>query len=146
MYEHAIGKLKRWLLGGESDEPRRVPRRTDPEVIVHYWDGSAPDGRRVRDISHSGAYIYTSERWYPGTVIRIVLQGDRLQGDGTTATEGGMAPVASTCVSARVVRHGSDGVAVEFTFRNKEEAESFRTFLAAIPPRPAPTAPPDARA
>ena len=137
MCEHAIGKLKRWLLGRERDEPRSVARSKDPEVVMHYWDGSAAEGRRLRDISHSGAYIYTAERWYPGTIIRIILQGDRLQGDSTAHT---------TCVSARVVRHGSDGVAVEFAFRNEEELGSFRTFLAAIPPRPAPIAPPDARA
>ncbi len=115
-------------------------------------DGSAPEGRYLRDISHSGAYIYTSERWYPGTIIRIVLQGDRLEGDrlrGNRATplEEDMADtLVSTCVSARVVRHGSDGVAVEFSFRNKEERESFQTFLAAIPTRPATPASPDALA
>jgi hypothetical protein len=154
MDEHAIGKFKRWLLGGEKigegtirkerAEPRS-PRKIEPEVVVHYWDGSAPGGRQLRDLSQSGAYIYTSERWYPGTIIRIVLQGNRLQGHRTTEQEDGTAaPAASTCVSARVVRHGSDGVAVEFAFRHEEELASFQTFLAAIRPRPAKTAPPDA--
>jgi Flp pilus assembly protein TadG len=35
-----------------------------------------------------------------------------------------------------VVRQGSDGVAVEFVFRNRKEEESLRTFLAAIPVPP----------
>jgi Flp pilus assembly protein TadG len=131
MYRRAMGKMKRWLLQ-EPEEPRRMPRRTDPEVVVYYWDGSAPEGRHLRDISHSGAYICTPERWYPGTIIRIVLQGYRTAAreDGTTD------PVASACIAARVIRHGNDGVAVEFAFRDKQEEETLRTFLAAIPAQP----------
>ena len=134
----AIGRLKQWLL--EDREPRRAPRGMRPEILVHYWDGSPTAGRYLRDISHTGAFIYTPERWYPGTIIRIVLQGypTPAQEDGTTA------PTASTCIPARVIRHGSDGVAVEFAFRNEEEEESFRTFLTAIPVQPARTAPPKA--
>jgi hypothetical protein len=74
--------------------PWRAPRSTKPEVLVHYWDGSAPEGRHLRDISESGAYIYTPERWYIGTIIRIILQGYQtvMLEDGTTA------PTASTCI------------------------------------------------
>ena len=56
-----------------------MPRMVQPEVVVHYWDGSAPEGRCLRDISQAGAYIYTTDRWYPGTIIRIVLQGHRTE-------------------------------------------------------------------
>jgi Flp pilus assembly protein TadG len=126
----AFGKMRQWLLQEkEEGQPWRAPRRTEPELVVHYWDGSAPEGRQLRDVSQSGAYIYTTERWYVGTIIRIILQGHptTIREDGTAA------PTASTCIPARVVRHGSDGVAVEFVFRNKEEEETLRTFLAAIP-------------
>src|SRR5579863_9030701 len=127
----AIGRIKRWLLQ-ENQEPRRATRSRAPEIFVYYWDGSAPEGRRLRDISQSGAYIYTTERWYPGTIVRIILQGCQMAAreDGTTG------PAASTCIPARVVRHGPDGVAVEFAFRDKEEQESLRAFLAAIPAQP----------
>jgi len=133
----AIDKLKGWLLQDDK-KPRRPARNLQPEIIVHYWDGSAPDGRHLRDISDSGAYIYTPERWYLGTIIRLVLQGYqmRLLPDGSTV------PVASTCIPARVVREGPDGVAVEFVFRNREEGDTFKTFLAAIPVQPALTVPP----
>jgi Flp pilus assembly protein TadG len=134
MFPRAFGKLKGWLLEeDQAKEPRRAPRGTEPEVVVHYWDGSKPEGRLLRDISETGAYIYTPERWYPGTIIRITLQGYRTvtREDGTTA------PAASTCIPARVVRHGADGVAVEFAFRDLEEQAAFRTFLAAIPAQPA---------
>jgi Flp pilus assembly protein TadG len=132
----AIGRIKRWLLQ-ENQEPRRAPRSSEPEVVVYYWDGSAPEGRRLRDLSQSGAYIYTTERWYPGTIVRIILQGSQM----AVREDGTMGPVASTCIPARVVRHGTDGVAVEFAFRDKYEQESLRTFLAAIPAQPEQTVP-----
>ena len=136
MFQHAIGKMRGWL-AGEREDPRRGPRSTQPEILVYYWDGSAPEGRRIHDISQSGAYICTPERWYLGTIVRLILQ------KGPTAMEkdGASVPTASICVPARVVRHGSDGVAVEFVFRNGREEENFRAFLAAIPSKPAKSAP-----
>jgi len=134
----ALGRMKQWLLQEKEQLPWRAPRSTKPEILVYYWDGSAPEGRHLRDVSESGAYIYTPERWYIGTIIRIILQGypTVMLEDGTTA------PTASTCIPARVVRHGPDGVAVEFVFQNKEEAEIFRTFLSAIPAQPPVPVPP----
>jgi len=136
MFQRAIGKMRGWLVQ-ENEEPRRARRSIHPEVLVYYWDGSAPEGRRMHDISQSGAYICTPERWYIGTIIRLILQRAR------TAMREDSAPVptASICIPARVVRHGSDGVGVEFVFRNDQEEESFRTFLAAIPAQPAGSAP-----
>jgi hypothetical protein len=69
-----MGKMKGWLLQ-ENEEPKRAPRLRQPEIVVYYWDGSAPEGRTFRDISQSGAYLCTPERWYIGTIIRLVLQG-----------------------------------------------------------------------
>jgi hypothetical protein len=137
MLNDAIGKMKKWLFQ-ESAEPRRAARAVQPEIVVHYWDGSAPEGRHLRDISETGAYIYTPERWYPGTIVRLILQGYQ-----TTAREDGtVAPGVTTCIAAKVIRQGSDGVAVEFAFRDKEEEGTLRKFLAAIPAQPASTAPP----
>ena len=123
----SIERAGRWLLGAD-DELRREPRYAQPEVVIHYWDGSSPEGRGIRDISEDGAYIYTSETWYPGTILRIVIQGCRKtqRSDGTTA------PECSTCVPSRVVRNGEDGIAIEFVFRDKREREDFRAFLAKI--------------
>jgi Flp pilus assembly protein TadG len=128
MNGNSITRLKKWLLGQEAPEARRAARKTQPTLVVHYWDGSAPEGRGLRDISYSGAYVYTPERWYPGTIIRIVLQGCR----ASSGPGGRAGSTVSTCVPARVVRHGADGVAVEFAFRNRGEQDDFRSFLAAI--------------
>ena len=58
--------------------------------MVHYWGGTAPGRREVRDISDSGAYIYTAEHWYPGTIIRVVFQTQRMSivEDGARRQEG----------------------------------------------------------
>jgi Flp pilus assembly protein TadG len=136
MFQGAIGKIRGWL-AREKEEPRRAPRSIHPEILVHYWDGSAPEGRRIHDISRSGAFICTPERWYIGTIVRLILQ----RGPTATREGGAKIPMASICIPARVVRHGSDGVAVEFVFRNRQEEASFRTFLAAIPAQPGESAP-----
>ncbi len=121
------GKFQKWLRQ-EPAEPRRAPRSSEPEVVVYYWDGSVPEGRHVRDISASGAYIYTPEQWYPGTIVRIILQGRPTEKAGGTS---------SICVQSRVVRVGKDGVAVEFVFQEKKEQAAFLTFLGGIPAQPA---------
>ena len=136
MLQRAIGKMKVWL-AQEQEEPRRGPRSIDPEIVVYYWDGSAPEGRRIHDISQSGAYICTPERWYLGTIVRLILQ----RNPKAMKQDGAAVSTDSICIPARVTRHGSDGVAVEFVFRNEEEEESLRTFLAAIPAQPAGNAP-----
>jgi Flp pilus assembly protein TadG len=128
MFQSTIGKMKGWL-AREQEEPRRASRSIDPDVLVFYWDGSAPEGRRIHDISQSGAYICTPERWYPGTIIRLLLQ----RSPAAVGEDGAPIPATSFCIPARVARHGSDGVGVEFIFRNSAEEESFREFLAAIP-------------
>ncbi len=128
---NVAGKFRKWLLQ-EPEEPRRAPRLNEPEVIVYYWDGSVPEGRRIRDISASGAYIFTPERWYPGTIVRIILQGYP-----TAVQSGGVASSApSICIESRVLRDGTDGVAVEFIFQDKKEEEAFKTFLGGIPAQP----------
>jgi Flp pilus assembly protein TadG len=130
-YRQTLDKMRAWLVQ-ESEEPRRAPRSREPEVVVHYWDGSVPEARQIRDMSETGAYIYTPERWYLGTIIRLTLQGYQT----IVREDGAKVPVASITIRAQVVRHGSDGAAVEFAFLNKEEQEAFRTFLSAIPSQP----------
>jgi hypothetical protein len=136
MFGSTLNKIKRWIFE-EGKEVRHAERFKEPEIVVHYWDGSSAEGRPLRDISQTGAYIYTPERWYLGTIVRLILQED-----GTAASKnGGGASEASICIRARVVRHGTDGVAVEFALRDKEEEATLRKFLATIPSPKASTPP-----
>lgn len=125
MIKGLIGGLSRWIETGRGNERRRAQRLTEPSFVVYYWDGSAPEGRKIRDISSSGAYIITSERWYVGTIVRLILQGYKT----VPQPDGGIVPSRSTSIPARVARHGPDGLGVEFIFTNPEEKKSLAAFL-----------------
>jgi len=127
-------QLKDWLTGAPSIPPesRRASRVPEPKVVVYYWDGAVPVGHQLRDVSRTGAYLYTSERWYPGTIIRLLLQERNtppIGGDNSLPTASGLA-AASASIPARVVRHGADGVAVEFLFRNPEDRQLLEKLIA----------------
>ncbi|HVW09944.1 MAG TPA: PilZ domain-containing protein [Bryobacteraceae bacterium] len=117
------------------NDPRRAPRLAEREMVVEYWDGVAPAGPGIRDISESGAYIRTTEKWYSGAIIKLSFRGRE--------------PKTSVSVLAQVVRQGADGFAMEFLFNTFRQREDFRKFLASLPPvvktppqsEPAPAAP-----
>lgn len=132
----SFARVKRWLLH-ENEDSRRALRVAQPRIVVHYWDGSAPGGREVRDMNEFGAFICTTERWYPGTIVRILLQGQRM----TVEADGPRRPSASICVASRVIRHEDDGIAVEFVYRNKKERQEFRDFMARVSEEADDTAP-----
>ena len=129
MLKGMMSNLSRWLESSPSAEKRRAPRLSDPSLLVYYWDGSVPEGRKIRDISSSGAYIITTERWYVGTIVRLILQGYKT----TPQPDGGIVPSRSTSIPSRVVRHGPDGIGVEFIFLNPEEKAALQGFLVAMP-------------
>ena len=129
MFKGMMGSFSRWLENNPSPEKRRAPRVAEPSLLVYYWDGSVPEGRRIRDISASGAYIVTPERWYIGTIVRLILQGYKT----TPTANGGIVPSRSTSIPSRVVRHGPDGIGVEFIFSTPEEQKTLQEFLVAIP-------------
>ncbi len=107
-------RLINWL-ANKSDDPaelRNAPRIPEPGVVVYYWDGATPSGRQLRDISLTGAYLYTPERWYPGTVVRLLIQPT----ESEPAADAGNPPPGSVSLQARVVWHGPDGMALEFLF------------------------------
>src|ERR1700722_5950447 len=93
--------VNRWLESLSARERRRAPRRVVPNLVAHYWDGAAPLAHHIRDISSTGLYLLTEQRWYPGTLVRILLQR-------TSVAE--TDPDRSITVNAKVVRSGSDGV------------------------------------
>lgn len=130
MFKGLIAGFFRWLDRGPSTELRGASRATEPSLLVYYWDGSVPEGRQIRDISASGAYIITPERWYVGTIVRLVLQGYKT----TRQPDDGIVPSRSTSIPARVVRHGIDGIGVEFMFSNSKERKMLGDFLSTIPP------------
>lgn len=99
-----LAKLGRWLFPGPAD-PRRTNRLPVPGLVAHFFTGGAPQAHQVRDVSPTGLYVVTSERWYPGTVIRMTL----------TKPDLNLSPSErSITINARSVRWGNDGVGLEF--------------------------------
>jgi hypothetical protein len=120
-------RLVNWL-AKPSDDPaelRNAPRIQEPGVVVYYWDGATPSGRQLRDISLTGAYLYTSERWYPGTVVRLLIQPT-----GADPADAGNPLLGSVSLQARVVWHGPDGMALEFLFQSPADRKILEELIA----------------
>lgn len=96
---------KNWLERWWSPDPRKAPRESALGLAAYYWTGATPQPHSIRDISSSGLYVVTEERWYPGTLVLMTLQK---QDSGETAEE------HSILVHSRAVRWGNDGMGLQF--------------------------------
>jgi Flp pilus assembly protein TadG len=103
--------MKSWLEWLSSRERRKVQRQTPPHLVAFYWDGGAPSAHDIRDVSSTGLYLLTEERWYPGTLVRLSLLKV-----GVPDTD----PDRSITVNTKVVRLGQDGVGLEMVMPEKE--------------------------
>ena len=104
-----------------SEHRRRAQRHTEPRLVAFYWDGAAPQPRYIRDVSNTGFYLLTDQRWYPGTLITMTLQRTEKSDDGSKS---------SVAVQAKVIRLGEDGVAVAFVFTKAEDAHRVTSIVA----------------
>ena len=107
-FEPRTGKpssLKTWLQNWLSSDRRRAPRQPLPGLVAYYWTGSAPRAYQIADISSSGFYLLTEERWFPGTMVLMTLQ--RTDSSGKNLDD-------SIAIQSRVVRWGSDGLGLAF--------------------------------
>jgi PilZ domain len=111
--------VSRWFEWLSSRERRRAKRQDSPHLVAHYWDGAAPSAHEVRDISSTGLYLLTDERWYPGTVVTMSLQkADAADTD----------PDRSIMVNAKVVRSGADGVGLSLILPEKPPSSGTGSF------------------
>jgi len=88
-----------------SRERRRANRKQVPDLAVFFWSGAAPKEHEVRDISATGLYLITEERWYPGTLVMMTLQKKSEDLDSSER---------SIAVQSRAIRWGEDGVGLQF--------------------------------
>ena len=101
-----------WLQRWWSPDPRKAPRVLTPGLAAYYWNGEAPVAHGIRDISSSGLYVVTEERWYPGTLVLMTLQRNDL---GDEMAE------RSIAVQSRAVRWGPDGVGLQFVLPDEQD-------------------------
>jgi hypothetical protein len=105
-----IKPAKSWLqrlLSPDPPEPRKASRESLPGLAAYFWTGGVSEEHGIRDVSPTGLYLFTTERWYPGTVVRMTLTDRR---EPTVER--------SITVNACVVRWGNDGVGLQFVLQN----------------------------
>lgn len=99
-------RFKRWLnpVAPIASDRRRAHRRYVPGMVAHYYSGGAPAPHEVADISMTGFYLLTEDRWMPETMIQMSLQKPCAKGE------------RKQCITvlSKIVRRGSDGVAAQF--------------------------------
>ncbi|MDR3750935.1 MAG: hypothetical protein P4K94_05555 [Terracidiphilus sp.] len=96
---------KNWLQRWWSPDPRKAPREPSSGLAAYFWNGGAPQAHNIKDISSTGLYVVTEERWYPGTLILMTLQKTA---NGEESAE------RTISVHTRAVRWGKDGVGLQF--------------------------------
>lgn len=97
--------MKHWLNGFLSLDPRRGSRKQEPPVVAFFWNGGRPAAHIVKDISHSGFYLVTPERWLEGTLVMMTLQETRNNSHGEKN---------AVVALSKVVHQGDDGIGFEF--------------------------------
>jgi hypothetical protein len=96
-----------------ASDRRIAPRKRWPRLVAFDSAGDPVDLRGIRDISATGLYLMTGERWPIGTQLRMSFQGTNGLDDNS------MVP---TTVELRVSRWGDDGVGLEFVKADSEHS------------------------
>jgi hypothetical protein len=102
-------RILRWLFPDVNQ--RRAKRYPTPGVVAYYWTGGEPYSYHVGDMSATGLFLLTKERWAPGTLIQMTLQNQ----DGRVNNSD-----SSICVLSEVVRWGENGAGFNFILSDYE--------------------------
>lgn len=84
---------------------RRSTRHSSPPLMAFYWDGGIPVPHAVPDISRTGLFVKTADRWHPRTLLRVTLQ---------KKSNDPLLPDETITLQCRVVRTGNEGVGLAF--------------------------------
>lgn len=99
--------MKDWFKSIISTDPRSATRRKSPPLVAYFWDGGSPVAHSVKNISPTGFYLETAERWLLGTLVMMTLQH---------SSRDPMFASRAIIVMSKVIRHGEDGVGFSFVF------------------------------
>jgi hypothetical protein len=114
----AIGRLMSWFTRRRSRDLRKAPREPSPRLTAHFWTGDVQEAHTIRDISSTGLYVVTKERWYLGTTIRVML---------TKTDKEDLNSERSICVQSKAVRWGNDGVGMQFVLKDSLKLRPCKT-------------------
>jgi hypothetical protein len=106
-------RFLRWLFPEVNQ--RRAKRFSTSNLVAYYWTGGAPFSYQVGDISATGVFLLTKERWAPGTLIQMTLQpqSGRVSNDN------------SISVLSEVVRWGENGSGFNFILKDYENVMNY---------------------
>lgn len=94
---------------------RRSKRHSSPPLVAFYWNGEVSNPHPVPDISQSGLFVKTGDRWSPRTLLRVTLQ--RAAGDSENTDE-------AITLLCSVVRTGDDGVGMAIVLAGQDRSGS----------------------
>lgn len=97
--------LLEWAIGGDKNTDRRRGKRSHvPLLVAYYWAGKKPKAFSIANISPTGFYLITKDRWELGTRFLITLQRTNCDIEDYDSR---------LSVLCKVVRSGQDGVGFE---------------------------------
>jgi hypothetical protein len=108
--ERSMRFLRNWFEKSFPNEeakqaPPRAERRSVDGLEAIHWTGSSPGLDIVKNISASGMYLVTRERWPEGEIHPIRLVYPELTDDS---------PENHVTINAKTVRWGEDGMGLSF--------------------------------
>jgi hypothetical protein len=106
-------RFLRWLFPEVNQ--RRAKRFSTSNLVAYYWTGGAPFSYQVGDISATGVFLLTKERWAPGTLIQMTLQPQ----NGKVSNDN------SNSVLSEVVRWGENGSGFNFILKDYENVMNY---------------------
>jgi hypothetical protein len=110
-----------WLEKFVTPDADRAERRRVEQFAAYRWNGSALVHGMVRDISSSGLYLVTDERWQPGSIIALTLQRE-----GPLDPD----PARRITTQTKVIRCGPDGVGLSFLWaKDDPRSRQWETLL-----------------
>jgi uncharacterized protein len=92
---------------------RRADRLPTRNLTAYFWNGDRPKPHEVGNISSTGMYLKTDERWYPGTVVKMTLQDNDPEFEGAEQ---------SIAVESIAVREDAEGTGLKFILPDSPEA------------------------
>ncbi|HEV2133245.1 MAG TPA: PilZ domain-containing protein [Terracidiphilus sp.] len=110
--------LRNLLLKAGLSERRKDGRLPAHGLEVSYWTGLEQKRVKVKDISATGIFLLTEDRWVPGAVVQLTMQKRGvLDRDSRLQVR----------LRARCVRLGDDGVGLTFVEEPARSAEWSRS-------------------
>lgn len=99
---------------------KRAERQPGHGFVAHHGSGTNARHDDIKDISSTGLYLLTEERWLPGTVVSLTLQ-----------MKSPLEEISERRISlqAKCIRWGEDGVGLSFVLPNAPGANAWRVLL-----------------